>query len=89
MGKIAYAIICLVLIAGCTPKDAVYCPKCHKALNKLVEYCPKDQAPLNGYKYWFWSRDRRPPVMAFNAKTYLIKRDGKFVWHPFEVDLKD
>lgn len=67
----------------------VYCPLCHKALNKNIKVCPKDSAPLNGYKYWFWSRSRPEPRMAYSADTYLIKKDGNFVWFPYEVDLVD
>jgi hypothetical protein len=81
-----------MLLTGCatTRKDFVFCPKCHKALIKKDSVCPKDGAPLNGYKYWFWSRERKSPVMAFKAETYLVKdMNGEFHWYPEEVDLKD
>lgn len=55
-----------------------------------VEYpeswvCPKDNAPLNGWKYWFWERKRHEPVMVYPAVTVLIKRDGKFIWVPDDI----
>lgn len=66
------------------------CPKCHKSVNMDLGICPKDNAPLNGYKYWFWSRGRPMPKMAYPAETYLYKgKDGKFYWSPYEVDLSD
>ena len=91
MGKIAYVFCCLILLIGCSdPKNKVYCPKCHKSLIKENVFCPKENAPLNGYKYWFWSRGRNLPVMAYNAETYLLKdKNGKFYWYPEEVDLHD
>ncbi len=65
-----------------------YCPKCHSALYGDGIICKKDNAPANGYKYWFWSRGRPEPKMAYQAETYLIKTDkGEFVWSPYEVDL--
>ena len=79
-----------MLLAGCAePKDRVFCPKCRRALTQIQKICPKDSAPLNGYEYWFWSRNRPAPKMAYPAKTYLIKKDGKFIWYPDNVDLHD
>ena len=84
-----YLILCLLLVGCAEPADRVYCPKCHKALVKEDKVCPKDSAPLNGYLYWFWANDRQLPKMAYPAKTYLIKKDGEFIWYPYEVDLHD
>lgn len=65
-----------------------YCPKCHRPIYGDALVCPKDNAPINGYKYWFWVRGRPEPRMAYPAETYLIKTgDDKFVWSPYEVDL--
>lgn len=93
MGKLICWVACLILLTGCMTsfpsQDMVYCPKCHRSVSKFKEVCPKDQAPLNGYKYWFWVRGRKEPKMAYRAETYLIKKDGVYVWHPYEVDLVD
>lgn len=89
MGKIICAIFCLILFSGCSVKEKIYCPKCHKAYSGDIEICSKDNAPLNGYQYWFWSRGRNLPKMNYPAETYLIKMDGKFVWHPYGLDLSD
>ena len=93
MGKFIGWFACLILLfSGCASipvSDRVYCPKCHRLSDKSAKLCQVDLAPLNGYKYWFWSRDRKPPVMAYPAETYLIKKDNKFIWSPYEVNLHD
>lgn len=92
MGKFVCWVACLIFLVGCATiplSDRVYCPKCHKQLSKYFEVCPRDNAPLNGYKYWFWSRGRSLPKMAYQAETYLIKKNGVYVWYPYEVDLID
>ena len=47
--------------------------------------CPFDSAPLNGWEYWFWSRQREQPTFAYQAVTLLTKENGEFKWVPEEV----
>ena len=51
--------------------------------------CPKDSAPLNGWKYWFWSRGRHEPVMAYPAETFMIKKGDEFIFYPYDMNLGD
>ena len=49
--------------------------------------CPFDDAPLNGWEYWFWERGRDLPKMVYPAVTVMIKdKDGNLVWYPDDVD---
>ena len=47
--------------------------------------CPYDEAPLNGYLYWAWSRGMKPPRILCDAMSILTKREGKFKFIPYEV----
>lgn len=61
-----------------------------KPFSGMKFVCPFDGAPLNGYEYWFWSRSRKEPVMAYHALTLYVKdKDGEFMWYPHKVDLHD
>jgi len=52
--------------------------------------CPYDEAPLNGYKYFFWKRGLHEPVMVYPAVTVRTKNsDGDWVWSPWELDIDD
>lgn len=50
--------------------------------------CSFDNAPLNGWKYWFWSRGLKEPRMAYPAMTVWTVVDGKFRWYPDEVEME-
>lgn len=52
--------------------------------------CPYDNAPLNGYLYWFWERGLHEPTLFYPALTLLtIDQQGDFVWEPYEVELEE
>lgn len=52
--------------------------------------CPYDQAPLNGWEYWFWEKGRPLPKMVYPAISVLTKdASGEWVWVPDEVKIKD
>ena len=51
--------------------------------------CPKDSAPLNGWKYWFWDRSRHEPVMVYPAETFMIKKGEEFIFYPDSMELGD
>jgi len=51
--------------------------------------CEYDDAPLNGYEYWFHSRGLPNPVMAYDGVTLMTKENGEFVYKPYEVNLID
>ena len=52
--------------------------------------CPFDQAPLNGWEYWFWAKKRSLPRMSYPAISLLTKdKDGKFIWLPDDIVIPD
>lgn len=52
--------------------------------------CHRCNAPINGYKFWFWERERPLPKMPYEVYTFMVKDSkGNFVWRPFEVNLED
>ena len=61
--------------------------KGYKKGDKLI--CKFDQAPINGWEYWFWKRDRLPPKMVYPALAVMIKKDKSFVFYPDEANLED
>lgn len=66
------------------PKEGIPQPSEH---DEMV--CPLCKAPLNGYEYWFWKRHRPLPKMVYKAVTLMTKKEGKFCWRPYKVELKD
>ena len=51
--------------------------------------CPLDQTPLNGYEYWFHKRGLPETRLAYQALTVLTDIDGKLVWYPYEILLRE
>ena len=81
-----------------TPLDKGKFIKKDKKANELIEnvdvnmllVCPHDNAPLNGYLYWAWSRKYELPKLIYPAFTFLTKdKDKNFVWIPEEVTLEN
>jgi len=52
--------------------------------------CPLCKSPLNGYEYWFWSKKREVPRMAYSVLTFYIEdRVGNLKWYPFDLLLDE
>lgn len=49
--------------------------------------CPFDNAPLNGWEYWFWEKDLPEPDFVYYAISIYTKSGDNFFWYPEEVEM--
>lgn len=57
-----------------------------RAINLFHPMDYTNSLPLDGFDFWAWERGRSFPAKAYRIYTFLVKREGKFVWEPYNID---
>ena len=42
--------------------------------------------PLDGFDFWAWERGYNIPKKPYKIFSFMIKRDGEFVWYPYSLE---